>query len=358
MRGLLGASGAATETMLVVAGLAVLVAAAVPAGPAAPRVAAAQTRPAASTFTSAVTTSTPRIKLAAMPKAARVGHVPTVRGSIVCTGVSATDTVVVSYARLSVTTWVSVGSTSCALALTTTTATFAKTLRLSRGYWRLTATLPSASTSSSAHATATASARIRVVGAKVVALTFDDGPWPNSTNGVRTTLRRWTAPATFFVLGTSLRSYRRYSKAVVAEPVRHQIGNHTYHHYVLPRLSSSRVRSEIYSVQKMCRAWLDVTPHYFRPPYGSTSPRVASIARSLGLVQVIWTVDPRDWATRSASTISSRVLGHVRPNSVVLMHDGGGNRSGTVRALPTILKALRSRGYDFVTLDELAALRR
>ncbi len=94
-------------------------------------------------------------------------------------------------------------------------------------------------------------------------------------------------------------------------------------------------------------------PCLFRPPGGAFDSRVVSDARSLGMSTVIWDVDPRDWSTPGSGAIYSRVVSATRPGSIVLMHDGGGNRSQTVAALPKIVHTLRHRGYRFVTVTRL-----
>jgi peptidoglycan/xylan/chitin deacetylase (PgdA/CDA1 family) len=94
-------------------------------------------------------------------------------------------------------------------------------------------------------------------------------------------------------------------------------------------------------------------PCLFRPPGGAFNSRVVSDARRLGMTTVIWDVDPADWSRPGTSAIYSRVVSATRPGSIVIMHDGGGDRSQTVAALPRIIRTLRHRGYSFVTVTKL-----
>jgi peptidoglycan/xylan/chitin deacetylase (PgdA/CDA1 family) len=98
-------------------------------------------------------------------------------------------------------------------------------------------------------------------------------------------------------------------------------------------------------------------PCLFRPPYGAYDSRVVSDARSLGMTTVNWDVDPTDWTTPGSEAIYQRVVSHVQPGSIVLMHDGGGNRSQTVAALPRIIQNLKGRGYHFSTVSQMLGQR-
>ena len=95
------------------------------------------------------------------------------------------------------------------------------------------------------------------------------------------------------------------------------------------------------------------TPCLFRPPGGAYNSRVVADAKALGMTTVIWNVDPRDWSTPGSGAIYSRVVSAARPGAIVIMHDGGGNRSETVAALPRIIRTLRDRGYHLVTVSKL-----
>lgn len=184
----------------------------------------------------------------------------------------------------------------------------------------------------------------------VVALTFDDGPSP-FTVGVLSILRTFHAHATFFLVGRRVRAYPAIVRAEIGAG--NDVGNHTYSHADLLWMYTPYVLAQLAMTQEAVKASAGVVPHWFRPPYGALSPRVTDLAASLGLRTVLWSVDPADWARPGAGAIAVRVLTRVRPGSIVLMHDGGGDRGETVAALPAILRALQLRGYRFLTLDEL-----
>jgi len=131
------------------------------------------------------------------------------------------------------------------------------------------------------------------------------------------------------------------------------IGDHTESHHDLSKLNNEQVTHQIEVCAANILHFTGQNPHWFRVPYGAITPRVRSIAAGLGFKVAEWDVDPNDWQKPSAASIASFVVSHVRPGDVVLMHDGGGDRSRTVAALPVIITTLKSRGYRFVTLDQL-----
>ncbi|MBI5232403.1 MAG: polysaccharide deacetylase family protein [Coriobacteriales bacterium] len=196
--------------------------------------------------------------------------------------------------------------------------------------------------------------RFRSVSARYVALTFDDGAW-TTTDRVRRALDRGGAKATFFMVGQHTKSHRAAAKRVAGSG--HQIAVHTMTHPMLTGLSNGAIRRQLVNCRKLLKRVTGKNARWYRPPGGATSSRVRRVARSVGLREMMWTVDTRDWTGISAGTIRSRAVRGARPGGVILMHDGGGNRRPTAAAVPGIVRDLRSRGYDFVTLDEWAALR-
>lgn len=204
----------------------------------------------------------------------------------------------------------------------------------------------SASTASAAAAPAANSAAARP-GArrhrKVVHLTFDDGPDRRYTPGVLALLKRYDAKATFFMIGSQARANPSLLRAVRRQG--HAIGNHTYSHPWLNRLSAPAVRDQL----RRTDAVLGRTT-CMRPPGGFVNGTVRSVARSHGKRVYLWTVDPSDWSRPGAARISSSVLKSTRPGSVVLLHDGGGRRTQTVTALSTVLARLSAQGYRFEKL--------
>jgi peptidoglycan/xylan/chitin deacetylase (PgdA/CDA1 family) len=188
---------------------------------------------------------------------------------------------------------------------------------------------------------------------RTVALTFDDGPNPPVTDRVLDVLDRYGVPATFFCVGLHAGAHRE-SLARMAE-AGHGIGNHTWSHPFLPDLSPRELQVQLDRTDEVIDDVTGARPvRLFRPPYGSRSRDVVSVlGREGGPTVVLWDVDPSDWAMPGAPTIARRVLDQARPGSIVLMHDGGGDRSQTAEALPAVIEGLLERGCGFVRVDEM-----
>jgi peptidoglycan-N-acetylglucosamine deacetylase len=179
--------------------------------------------------------------------------------------------------------------------------------------------------------------------ARIVRLTFDDGPVRTNTPRVLNVLSNYRVKATFFVIGQQARRYPRLVKREYREG--HSVQNHTYTHPDLTTLGNARIRRELRATNRAIIAAGVPRPYRFRPPHGVTNARVRSVGASLGLIQTLWSVDPRDWADPPASVICRRVVTNVRPGSIVLLHDG--SAANTLEALPCIIKRLRAQGYGF-----------
>jgi peptidoglycan-N-acetylglucosamine deacetylase len=179
--------------------------------------------------------------------------------------------------------------------------------------------------------------------ASIVRLTFDDGPVRTNTPRVLNVLSHYRVKATFFVIGQRARRYPGLVKREYREG--HSVQNHTYTHTDLTNLGPIETRRELRATNRAIKAAGVPRPYRFRPPYGHTNIRVRSAGASLGLIQTLWSVDPRDWADPPAPVICRRVVSNVRPGSIVLLHDGSG--ANTVEALPCIIKRLRAQGYRF-----------
>jgi peptidoglycan/xylan/chitin deacetylase (PgdA/CDA1 family) len=186
-----------------------------------------------------------------------------------------------------------------------------------------------------------------------VALTFDDGPWPGQTQAILAVLRRLHVPATFFLIGEQAQRYPALVQAEHRQPDV-LVEDHSWSHPLTPPFGEQRpgvVRDQIGRARAVLAAD-GVQPTLFRPPGGRWSDHVVSIASSLGCRVVLWSVDPRDWAPgATAKGITRSVLRAVHPGSIVLMHDGGGDRSPTIRALPRIVHGIRHRGLRLVTVE-------
>ncbi len=175
----------------------------------------------------------------------------------------------------------------------------------------------------------------------VVYLTFDDGPWP-TTHEVLDVLRANDARATFFQIGSMIDDYGSITPRLLAEG--HAIGNHTYDHLYLNKLSDELVR---YQLEKAWRTiGYDRQGPCVRPPFGAAGSRQRKIAVDMGLTPVFWTIDTRDWANPSEDAIYKQIIS-ARSGSIVLMHDGGGDRRKTIAALRRALPVLKKRGFRF-----------
>lgn len=180
-------------------------------------------------------------------------------------------------------------------------------------------------------------------GSKVVYLTFDDGP-SGYTPAVLRLLAAYNAKATFFVIGSQASANPSTIRSIRAAG--HAVANHTWSHPSLTGLSASAITSQLSRTD----AALGFTAKCVRPPYGATNSTVARTISGMGKKSVLWSVDPQDWARPGSSTIANRILSTVRPGSIVLMHDGGGDRSQTVAALSTVLSSLKAKGYTFAAV--------
>ncbi|WP_210582783.1 polysaccharide deacetylase family protein [Streptomyces sp. GESEQ-4] len=185
-----------------------------------------------------------------------------------------------------------------------------------------------------------------------VALTFDDGPLPPYTGQILDILERYGIPATFFCVGINAGTF--VEELTRMQEQGHAIGNHSWSHPFLPELSRPQLAEQLQRTDEaIAEASGYVQPRLFRPPYGARTPEVLGWLAELGTATVLWDVAPDDWALRQADAIARDVLAEVRPGSVILLHDGGGDRSLTVASLPPMIEGLLDRGYEFVRVDDM-----
>jgi peptidoglycan/xylan/chitin deacetylase (PgdA/CDA1 family) len=185
----------------------------------------------------------------------------------------------------------------------------------------------------------------------IVTLTFDDGPNPPYTNQILDILARFGVPATFFCIGLNASAYPDVVARQEAEG--HTIGNHTWSHPFLPDLSQAQLGNQLDRTYEALAGVSTSVSRYFRPPYGSRTPDVMSWLTERDDTVVLWDIDPRDWSSPGTDAIVTAVFEQVRPGSILLMHDGGGNREQTVAALPAVIEGLLERGYRFVPLASM-----
>ena len=185
-----------------------------------------------------------------------------------------------------------------------------------------------------------------------IALTFDDGPGPETPRIMRV-LRRARAPATFFFVGQQL----DFFGSMLRDEVRHgfSIGDHTQNHAPLGLLRAGEQRRQLVTAARHARRYGVENLSFFRPPYGSYNRHTLQVARALGMLMVLWTIDTGDFRRPGTRAIVKAVMSRARPGAIVLMHDGGGPRRQTAQALPTIIRRLRHRGYRLVTVPQLLA---
>lgn len=191
--------------------------------------------------------------------------------------------------------------------------------------------------------------------AKMVALTFDDGPWPGSTLKIVQILKDAGVRATFFELGQQVRRDPKTSRAVIEAG--NVIGNHSWSHPFLTKLKPAQIRKQITDSAGAIKWATGQSPKVFRPPYGAIDRDVWNQARITRETVTLWDVDALDWTRPGADKIVRNVTSHMGRVSIVLMHDGGGDRSQTIRALPRIIAWLKANGYVFVTVPELQSVR-
>jgi peptidoglycan-N-acetylglucosamine deacetylase len=184
-------------------------------------------------------------------------------------------------------------------------------------------------------------------GPKVVALTIDDGPSPVYTPQVLQILNKYGVTASFSMVGQNAAAYPSVARDVAAAG--HMIVNHTWNHLDLTRMTATAVRDEISRATDAIHGATASRPVMFRAPYGYWSPTVFRCCAQDGLPPLDWSVDPRDWARPGVRSIVKTVLSTTRTGSIILEHDGGGDRSQTVAALKIWLPRLLDAGYRFTT---------
>ncbi|MEG4090629.1 polysaccharide deacetylase family protein [Microcoleus sp. Pol12B4] len=184
---------------------------------------------------------------------------------------------------------------------------------------------------------------------KAIALTFDDGPWPKTTTQILDILKENNIKATFFWVGKYLQNSPEIGKQVAEAG--HAIGNHTWNHEYL-QYNENGASREIDRTSSLIEDLTGIQTSMFRPPGGILNNGLTAYAQKKNYAVVMWSADSFDWRTLTESLIDN-VMRQANSGGIVLMHDGGGNRARTVKALPDIIARLRNEGYSFVTVPEL-----
>ena len=182
---------------------------------------------------------------------------------------------------------------------------------------------------------------------KTIALTFDDGPGPYTAH-LLDILDQYGAKATFFLIGSKVSGQASVVRSIQARG--HQLGNHSWSHPELPKLSVDQIAGEIDRTNEAIRQATGVKPSILRPPYGAVNGVVLEQLRLRNMSSILWSVDTRDWADRNSQIVCSRAVAGARPGAVILMHD---IHQTSVNAVPCILSSLKQQGYSFVTIQRL-----
>jgi peptidoglycan/xylan/chitin deacetylase (PgdA/CDA1 family) len=186
-----------------------------------------------------------------------------------------------------------------------------------------------------------------------VALTFDDGPGPQ-TGAILDELASLHAPATFFVIGRNALARPDLVRRMRAQGM--VVGDHTWSHPPMSRLSASAQRWQLRSTQREIARIIGVRPLFFRPPMWMWDATTARQVASLGMVGVLFTVETQDWRRPGVQAIVDAAM-RAGPGAVIALHDAGGDRTQTLDALPEIVQGLRAKGLEPVTLDRLYGAR-
>jgi peptidoglycan-N-acetylglucosamine deacetylase len=184
-----------------------------------------------------------------------------------------------------------------------------------------------------------------------IALTFDDGPNPYYTPQILAILQKYGVRATFFDVGYLVADYPNIVRMEYDQ--QNVVANHSWSHPVLTNLSAQEIQSQLTSTTNSIQAAIGVRPTFFRPPYGAVNSTVLAQASNLHYTTVMWDGSAEDWSLPGTKAIVSKTLSYARNGAILLLHDGGGNREQTVVALPIIITTLKSRGFKFVTIQQL-----
>jgi peptidoglycan/xylan/chitin deacetylase (PgdA/CDA1 family) len=184
-------------------------------------------------------------------------------------------------------------------------------------------------------------------GHKVIALTIDDGPSPVYTPQILRLLDKYHVTAIFSMIGLEVDAHRGMAREVAAAG--HMIANHTWSHVDLAVLPPVAIADQINRATGAIHTVTGQVPTLFRAPYGAWSPAILQHCAQARMAPLAWSVDPRDWSRPGVASIVGNIMRNTRTGSIILEHDGGGNRAQTVAALTIVLPRLLAAGYHFAT---------
>ncbi len=180
-----------------------------------------------------------------------------------------------------------------------------------------------------------------------IAITFDDGPNASYTPWLLDGLKERNVKATFFLLGQNMEAKSNQEVVLRMYKEGHLIGNHTYHHLEIPKLTTQDAVREIKDTETIIEKITGEKSGYFRPPYGSWDK---NLEKYLSVIPIFWTVDPRDWESKNKEEIVNKVVTEAKENDIILLHDC---YSSSVEAALEIIDILQQRGFEFVTIEQL-----
>lgn len=183
----------------------------------------------------------------------------------------------------------------------------------------------------------------------MVALTFDDGP-SIYTEEILNTLKKYNSNATFFVLGNKIDNYNNIIIKMYENG--NEIGNHSYNHRWLTKLSTEEQKEQINKTQEIIKKYTGYEPIYMRPTYGSINKK---LRKNINLEVVLWNVDTKDWKYKNVNTIVNNALTNVKDGSIILMHD---THERTSEAVKILVPKLIEKGYQLVTISELKEVKK
>lgn len=201
------------------------------------------------------------------------------------------------------------------------------------------------------------------VDSKVVALTYDDGPNPPHTQSLLALLGAEGVKATFFVKAKNVEAFPEDLLAIARAG--HEIGNHSYHHRPMVDFSQANVFEEVKRSGEIIQEVVGYTPTLFRPPYGLQGVGLQKALSALQLDSILMSANGLDWELDDGQAIADKILEAVEPGAIMLLHDGHGDvddpqsqdsRAASIVATKLVIDALRSQGYDFLTVSELLAM--
>ncbi|MBQ8850388.1 MAG: polysaccharide deacetylase family protein [Clostridia bacterium] len=188
-------------------------------------------------------------------------------------------------------------------------------------------------------------------GQKRVALTFDDGPHPRYTAQILSILEEYGVTATFFIIGVNAENYPESLRMIAESGC--EIGNHTYSHVRIDRMSGDAIEEEILRCEQVIYSMTGKRPTLFRPPEGRIPKNLLSISTKLDYNVVLWSIDTLDWSHNPSDKICSAVIDNLNGGDIILMHDYVSGKNTTCDALRVFIPKLLSMGYEFVTVSEL-----